>query len=452
MARSLYLCLVYGTFLCAGLVAPFALGLGYVWVDTFTPQHVAYSMLSEIPVSQVMGVATLVAYLAVDRKSPPRLNAITVLTLLMAAWVTFTTFNHPVAPEQALTKWDWAVKTILFSAFMPALFRSRVQIEAFLLVYIFSLMGELLPFAGKTLLTGGRYGTSFGLIAGNTGFVEGSHLTTVAMLIVPLLLMLRRYGVILPRTRFFSLMFLGLAFLCFPAAVGTYERTALVGMAIVLIGLWLRLRRRALVGALGAIFVALTLAYGISVNSPWTQRMMTVTTYNQDTSAFGRLMVWRWTLDFVKDHPLGGGFNAYVIDTIVIPGTTDSPDPLVQHGRAFHSVYFEMLGEHGWPGLALFLALYLASFLTLRSAARQARELPGMEWCRELALALQISLIVPFACGAFIGIAFQPENYYLFALSVMVRHQVDMVRRQTMLAAPAQRFDPQTGLFEAGVA
>ncbi|MEJ0046485.1 MAG: DUF5935 domain-containing protein [Rhodospirillales bacterium] len=61
-----------------GLVAPFALGLGYVWVDTFTPQHVAYSMLSEIPVSQVMGVATLVAYLAVDRKSPPRLNAITV--------------------------------------------------------------------------------------------------------------------------------------------------------------------------------------------------------------------------------------------------------------------------------------------------------------------------------------------------------------------------------------
>ncbi len=62
-----------------------------------------------------------------------------------------------------------------------------------------------------------------------------------------------------------------------------------------------------------------------------------------------------------------------------------------------------------------------------------------MEWCRELALALQISLIVPFACGAFIGIAFQPENYYLFALSVMVRHQVDMVRRQTMLAAPAQR-------------
>ncbi|MEJ0046487.1 MAG: hypothetical protein WDN04_10485 [Rhodospirillales bacterium] len=76
--------------------------------------------------------------------------------------------------------------------------------------------------------------------------------------------MLRRYGVILPRTRFFQPDVPGSCLLCFPAAVGTYERTALVGMAIVLIGLWLRLRRRALVGALGAIFVALTLAYGIS--------------------------------------------------------------------------------------------------------------------------------------------------------------------------------------------
>ena len=62
MARSLYLCVIYGAFLCAGLVAPFALGLGYVWVDTFTPQSVAYSLLNEFPVSLVMAVATLVAY------------------------------------------------------------------------------------------------------------------------------------------------------------------------------------------------------------------------------------------------------------------------------------------------------------------------------------------------------------------------------------------------------
>src|SRR5580698_9616402 len=126
VARSLYLCLIYGAFLCAGLVAPFALGLGYVWVDTFTPQDVAYTLLTEFPVSMVMAVATLVAYLAADRRSPPRINTVTVLILLMAAWVTFTTLNNPVAPDAAFFKWNWAIKTILFSAFMPWLFRSRV--------------------------------------------------------------------------------------------------------------------------------------------------------------------------------------------------------------------------------------------------------------------------------------------------------------------------------------
>jgi probable O-glycosylation ligase (exosortase A-associated) len=449
VARSLYLCLVYGAFLCAGLVAPFALGLGYVWVDTFTPQYVAYSLLSEFPVSLVMAVATLLAYFAADRKSPPRINAVTVLTLLMAAWVTFTTFNNPVAPEAALLKWNWAVKTILFSAFMPLLFRSRVQIEAFLLVYIFSLMGELLPFAFKTLLSGGSYGTSYGLTGGNTGLAEGSHLTTVAMLVVPILLFLRRHCVILPHTRAVGLMFLGLAFACFPAAIGTYERTALIGMVVVVIGLWLRLRRRILYGAVGGAVMAVAIAYGIAANSSWAQRMMTIGQYSQDSSAYTRILVWRWTLDFVHDHPLGGGFNSFYVNTITLPATADNPEPIVQHGRAFHSVFFEMLGEHGWPGLALFIVLFAIAFLSLHRTAARAGRLPGMEWCIDLARALQISLVVPLACGAFIGIAFQPEIYYLFALSVMLQHQVAEVARRARPEQAVQLFDPETGLFEA---
>jgi probable O-glycosylation ligase (exosortase A-associated) len=449
VARSLYLFLIYGAFLCAGLVAPFAVGLGYVWVDTFSPQNVAYSLLTEFPVSMVMAVATLVAYVAADRRSPPRINLVTVLVVLMAGWVTFTTFNNPVAPAAALTKWNWAIKTILFSAFMPLLFRSRVQIEAFLQIYIFSLMGEVLPFAAKTLLSGGSYGTSYGLVGGNSGVAEGSHLTTVAMLIVPILLYLRKYTAILTRTRPVQLMYVGMAFACVPAAIGTYERTALVGTPVVLIGLWLRSQRRILYATVGGALLALAITYGVAANSSWAQRMMTVGDYSQDGSAMTRILVWRWTLDFVHDHPLGGGFNSFYVNTITLPASADDPVPLVQHGRAFHSMFFEMLGEHGWPGLALFLVLFGTAFLSLRRTARRADELPGMEWCRELARTLQISMAVPLACGAFIGIAFQPEIYYLFALSVMLGHQVAEAARSTRATHAVQRFDQETGLFEA---
>ena len=452
MFRSLYLSLIYGAFLCGGLVAPFVLGLGYVWVDTFQPQAIAYSILNEFPVSLVMGGTTLLAYLIEDRRAPPKLYLVTILILLMAAWVTFTTFNDPVAPELARQKWDWAVKTILFSAFMPFLFRSRVQIEAFLLIYILSSMGQILPFAAKTIISGGGYGTNFGLVAGNAGLAEGSFLSAVAMLIVPILIFLRKYSLILPPSRLTSLGFLGLIIVCFPAAVGTYERTALVGMAVVLAGLWLRSRRRMLYGVLGGAALFLAAVSITSSGGAWKERMSTIATYKQDVSALTRILVWKWTLDFVHDHPFGGGFYVHYTNTIIFPVTPDNPEPMVQHGRAAHSIYFEVLGEHGWPGLFLFLSLFAGSAMNLRRAARLTRNLPGMAWCYELARALQLSLLVPITCGAFIGIAFQAPLYYLFALTVMLRHQADVAVRLTRPAIAAPELDPETGYFSPDMA
>jgi probable O-glycosylation ligase (exosortase A-associated) len=430
MLRSLYISLIYGVFLFGGLIAPFALGLGYVWVDTFTPQDVAYSIVNEFPVSEVMAIAAIAAYLLLDRKYPPGLNIITILVATMAAWVTFTTFNDPAVPVFALGKWNWAIKTIVFSAFMPAMFRSRVQIEAFLQIYIFSLAGQFLPFAGKTILSGGKYGVSYGLVTGNSGLAEGSHLATVCLMVIPIILHLYRYGIILPGWRSMRLIYAGLALACLIACVGTFERTALVGVVVLLVGFLLRARRRILYGLIcaGGIFAASS--YVATTNNDWVVRMRTISTYSQDNSAYVRILVWRWTLDFVKTHPYGGGFNAYMIDQIELPGTKDHPDKIIDKGRAFHSIYFEMLGEHGWVGLGLFLSLFAASFLTLRSAAIRARRIAGMEWCHDLARTLQISLAVPLACGAFIGIAFQAEIYYLFALAVMLRHQVRMAERQ----------------------
>jgi probable O-glycosylation ligase (exosortase A-associated) len=373
------------------------------------------------------------------------------LVVAMAVWVTFTTLNDPVRPVDAFGKWDWAIKTIVFSAFMPAMFRSRVQIEAFLQIYIFSLAGQFLPFAGKTILTGGKYGASFGLVEGNGGLAEGSHLATVCLMIIPVLLHLRRFTLILPRWRIIKLGYLGLAFACLAACVGTFERTAIVGLVVVVLGLLLRSRRRILYGAILAGVVVVGSSYVATSKNEWVERMKTIATYSQDNSAFGRILVWQWTLDFVKTHPYGGGFNAYLIDEIKLPGTKEHPEPIVDKGRAFHSVYFEMLGEHGWVGLGLFLSLFAVSFLTLRRAATRAKRLPGMEWCHDLARMLQISLLVPLACGAFIGIAFQAEIYYMFALAVMMRQQVRVAERMVR-AAPKPAFYERGGSFSSAAA
>ena len=91
---------------------------------------------------------------------------------------------------------------------------------------------------------------------------------------------------------------------------------------------------------------------------------------------------------------------------------------IVEEGRAFHSIYFEVLGEHGWIGLAIFFAIFAVFFLDMRRIRRQVRDRPDLEWLGDLARALSHGVLIFMAGAAFIGIAFYPLQYYLFALAV----------------------------------
>jgi putative inorganic carbon (HCO3(-)) transporter len=414
MLRSLWLSMIYGMFLFGGLVAPFALGLGYVWVDTFSPQHVAYSILTDFPVSLIMGAAMFGAYLLTDRRYPPRLTLITALIVAFGCWVTFTTLTCAVAPEVAWPKWNWAIKTMCFATFMPFLFRSRIQIEAFLQVYLFSAAIQIVPYGAKTLISGGSYHANLALVSGNSGLAEGSTLATVAIMSVPLALWLRKHTLIFPRIRLIRLMYLGLAIAAISASIGTVERTGLVAIVVVAIALWLQSQYKIRWALVAAALVPLLLFVLIRPDSDWAERMSTITDYNQESSSLGRILVWEWTLKFVQSHPFGGGFNAYVVDTVTFPGDGQTA-PVVVHGKAFHSMYFEVLGEHGWVGLGLFLSLLGVGAATLLRVARKCRGQAELAWCRDLALALLTSEAVLAVSGCFIGIAFQTEVYYLFA-------------------------------------
>ena len=425
MLRSLYITMIYVSFLVFGAAAPFMFSLGYVWVDTFYPQAVVYEILNQLPVSLIMAVAAVGGYAILDRRKG-RLTATSCLLMGFAVWVTLSTALWAEVPTAAWDKWNYAFKTICVGAFLPFVFRSRIQIEAFLQIYLFSVAVHFLPVGIKTMISGGGYGRQLGIVGGNSLLAEGSTLATVALMLVPIILYLRRNTRIMPRTLLADLLYLGLAVAAVAAAIGTYERTALIGLVVVGAGLWLSSRRKLLFGAIGLLAA---LAISLLTSSAWNERISTVSDYNTEGSALGRILVWRWTLNYVASHPLGGGFNAYIIDRIQFP-----PDPgghvLVVHGKAFHSIYFEVLGEQGWVGVALFATVVGFAFYQLGAVARRTRRVPEMAWARELAFALQVSLLTLLTCGAFIGIGFQPMLYYLIGISACLREHVRQVERR----------------------
>ncbi len=426
MLRSLLLLAVYAAFFLLGLSAPFVLTLGYVWVDTVQPQNVAYILLNQFPVAMVMGGAAIASYFALDRRSPPRVNLGTTLQVLMAAWITLSMAWAEV-PSSGWIKWDWAFKTIAFSAFVPLVIRSRVQIEAFLQVYVFALAANIIPFGVKTLISGGGYGVNLGLQSGNAGQAEGGLLSTLCLMAVPLALHLGRHGQLTPRYRFVPLIYMGIAFLAVATALGTYERSALVGLVMMALYMFSRSRNKAAFGVL--IFVAV-LAGGYVMSKSWTSRISTIEDYNQESSALVRILVWKWTLGYALSNPFGGGFNSYLVDHVELPGGA------IEFGRAFHSIYFEVLGEEGWPGLAIFLLLSVSTMLGLRQMAKRARKVPELLWCADMSNALQAGLIAFLTSGAFVGIAFQPMYWYFIAMAISLRQYMYRVEHEPSVTVP----------------
>jgi O-antigen ligase len=167
----------------------------------------------------------------------------------------------------------------------------------------------------------------------------------------------------------------------------------------------------------------------------YTERMSTIGDHQSDESASSRVQVWMWTLDYVKEHPLGGGFDAYLGNSftyetrkVVGEGNTQTieSNEVTDKGRAFHSAYFEMLGEQGWPGLFLWLwvqALGLWQMERVRRILGRDNALRDPSW-HALATALQQGQAVCLIGALFVGIAYQPFVFMLIGLQIALATQV----------------------------
>jgi probable O-glycosylation ligase (exosortase A-associated) len=166
----------------------------------------------------------------------------------------------------------------------------------------------------------------------------------------------------------------------------------------------------------------------------WGNRMSTIETYSADSSAMGRIKVWQWTIGFVGKHPLGGGFDAYLHNRI-LGVTSDGETQYLPEGqiggKAFHSIYFEVLGEQGIIGISLYLLMVGLALFKLTRLKRAWKNDAGMAWISGLANALMTSIVVFLAGGSFVGIAYQPYVFYILSLTVAIdQYAARVVRDQ----------------------
>ncbi|WP_291141299.1 DUF5935 domain-containing protein [Hydrogenophaga sp.] len=406
----MFLTLVYMALLAMGFQASFIFVLAYVWVDIFTPQQIAFSLISSVPVSLILGLCVFVSFFRLPKDAYVKARAVTWITLLFGFWMTLTLFWAAV-PGPALGKWDWAFKSVMFSALVPFFLRTRVHIEAMLWTLVISGIAHCIPFGFKVLISGGGYGKPLGLILSNHGLGEGSTLALISVCLVPMCLYLYKHQTLVPYKRAAKVMLGGFIALAVLTSIGTYARTGLIALGLLSALLIMRSKSKFTYLMVVAIGVAIVASIA---SDQWISRMETI---GDDTegSAMGRVAVWLWTLDYVATHPWGGSFEVYRINVskmLLADGST-----LEVTGKAFHSIYFEVLGETGVPGIICFLLLAL---LTRNAFARVSKRIapPGEEWIQDAARYLLFTLYVFMAGGAFVGIGFQSFFYYLVAFGM----------------------------------
>ncbi len=354
-------------------------------------------------------MATLVGFIFSREKKGFTPDLITVLTILFCVHFTLTTFTA-LNPQLSWTEWSRTSKIFLMTFLAIFLFRDRNKLHWLILVVTFSAAFYGVKGGFFTIATGGQYmvwGPDESFFGGNTG------LALVLNMILPFLLIPGMKSAKMTTRCFYLLCF----FLTVVAIVGTYSRGGLVGLAAVMLAMFVTLP----ITAAKRLSIVLALMVAVAVGSffvpqQWYDRMKTITTYEQDASSMGRINAWWFAYNLANDRPLvGGGFSTYTRELFL----RYAPDPEDFHDS--HSIFFEVLADHGYVGLLLYLAIIACTVSSLFRLKRVCRSIGDLGWANDYATMVLCSIAGYLGNGLTLGLAYFDLFWLMISMTICLK-------------------------------
>lgn len=376
----------------------------WCWLAYMNPHKLSWGFAFNFPFSQFTALVILFSLLLSKAEKRIPVTRETVTLYIFIAWMFITTL-FSMYTDLAWAQWDkvWKIQLMVFVTII--VMNNREYLHA--MVWIIALSLGFYGFKGGifTILTGGSYA-----VYGPSGtFIYGNNEIGLALIMtIPLIryLQLNTQNIFLKQGLTITMI------LCVVSVIGTQSRGALLGLAAM--GMVLIFKSRNKIPLLLVLGIAVPLIISFMPEA-WYIRMASIKDYQDDASAMGRINAWWMAFHLAKAQFFGGGFECFLAPSFFMY----APKPTVVHDA--HSIYFEVLGEHGFVGLTLFLAL---GWFTLASASRIIKETKTMvefKWMGDLAAMIQVSLIGYAAAGVFLGLAYFDLYYNLVAIIVVCR-------------------------------
>jgi probable O-glycosylation ligase (exosortase A-associated) len=379
----------------------------WVFVSIANPHRLTWGYMYSAPIAQLAAILALLGLLwSKDRESPIKGPPV-VWLLLFTIWVTISWLGG-IDPTGDYDQWEKVMKIYLMIFLGLALLRDKRHI--FSLAWVTAGSMALLGVKGGffTVSTGGNYrvwGPDGSFIQDNNEFALACVIT------IPILRFLQmQLSKGWQRHAMTVVMVLTAA-----AAVGTYSRGALLAIVAMGMLLWWRGRNR-LLTLVPILVVGISLIAFMPEN--WAERMQSIGEYEQDGSALGRFSAWWTAWGIAHDYPFGAGFLAARHELFA----AYSPY-YAQFGsvHAAHSIYFQVLGNHGFVGLFLFLMIWLSCWRSASWLRKHGQKQPEARWAADLGSMVHVSLLGYAVGGTFLSLSYFDLPYNIMMLVVLAR-------------------------------
>jgi putative inorganic carbon (hco3(-)) transporter len=412
--------IVIGLFLC---LLPFAfrfpmLGVCiYVWLDYVAPERLFAGPYSDdARLSLLTGVVSVLGYIFFEKKTSPGPSVAFKAFILFSIWVTITS-AFAVFPDTGWLKWERFAKNVLMITLAILLIDSRER----LMMFMGAVLGATTLLAVKgawvTIVTGGG-GLS---VVGTFGTYLGER-NYIAIAFLMSFFLGASFCVWAKKTKQSrNLVWIlgGMAALSLISALGTHSRAAALALGVSLVA-WAVINKRKMVGlaALPFVFIALL----VFAPDQLVNRVSSIDDYQEDYAATSRLDTWAFAWKYALNHPiLGGGYTIFRqnFQAGAAEGVFDA-----------HSVYFEVLAEHGFVGLAIFLTIIISIVVSLIQSIRQLTE--QNDSLRFFAIGALAGTVAMFTAGFFGVLSPFLMTYVPLVISAGIRkilkHETNKIR------------------------
>jgi probable O-glycosylation ligase (exosortase A-associated) len=411
--------------------------LMWYWVTYFNPHRFAWGVAYDFPVAAVIAGPTLVGTFFAKKSIGSLAVRETIMLLVLWAWFAFTYIYAQGVPLFAgnMLDADYEIghisKILLFTIVMILLVNTKERLRGVVVVTA----GSLGLLAVKGTIFGLRTSGESRVWGPPDSFLSDNNAFGLALnMCLPLLFYLATQ-----EKRRWVRIAIWLTFACTILVILlTYSRGALLGLGAILTALMLKSRHK----VVGSVLMA-AVAFFVLTFAPdaWMDRMGRLFSGDLDASAQQRLVSWGTTWNFVHDYPLTGGSFDALPNVQVFQRYQPRPLPLGFLSSGPHSIYFQLLADQGFPGLAIFLVMIGSCYWSLWRVRVMARSIPTAQYLVPYTQMVEISILGFMVSGAFLGFVYLDVIYQMIGLVVVLKVLLRNERRD-YFEAPVQKQDP----------